>query len=94
MAAGRPASIMILLNSQLDSIAPGHGFHTTTFPTMMGARIKLTANAVKLNGDTAQTKLSKGLCSERLDCWVRLNSPYFSRGPLTYFRTTGVLNGG
>jgi hypothetical protein len=50
----------------LEAMAAGDGFQSTTLPINAGAAGRLPPMAVKLNGDTAYTKPSRGRYSTRL----------------------------
>ena len=60
---GIPASSAILKMVQLERTAVLDGFHTQTFPIMVGVRLRLPPMAVKLKGVIAAMKPSSPLCS-------------------------------
>ena len=70
--AGRPASRKMLYTSQFEAMALSEGFQTTTLPIKAGAAERFPPMAVKLNGEMAYTKPSKGRYSVRLERFVRI----------------------
>ncbi len=63
--AGTPASCAILKMRWLERTAVLEGFHTLTFPMMVGVRLKFPPIAVKLKGVTAAMNPSRPLGSVR-----------------------------
>lgn len=87
---GKPASMRIWYTSQFDAMAAGDGFHTTTLPIRAGAAGRFPPIAVKLKGEIAYTKPSRGRYSTRLIIVSSQFKCHVSQ-VCTYFQTPGEL---